>query len=68
VAAADVKDVLDDEELASIADQLGVSQDEAAEAVAQVLPDVVDQVTPEGKLPADDELDEKFGRLHELRS
>ena len=34
-----------------IAQQLGVSKDEAAEAVAQVLPDVVDQATPEGELP-----------------
>ena len=32
-----------------------------------MLPDVVDQVTPEGQLPADEELDEKFGKLHELK-
>ena len=58
---------LDDDEITSIATKLGVTEDEAAEAVARVLPDVVDQVTPQGQLPADDELDEKFGRLHELR-
>ena len=46
--------------------RLGVSEDEAAEAVAQVLPDVVDQATPDGELPDEDELDRKFGRLHEL--
>lgn len=66
VDAADVREALDDEELAEIARQLGVSEDEAAEAVARVLPDVVDQATPEGRLPDDDELDRKFGRLHEL--
>jgi uncharacterized protein YidB (DUF937 family) len=64
--AADIRDALDKDELAQIAKQLGVSEDEAAQAVAHVLPDVVDQVTPEGKVPPDQELDEKFGRLHEL--
>ena len=61
VDAADIKAAL-----AQIAQQLGVSEDEAAEAVAQVLPDVVDQATPSGELPDDEELDRKFGRLHEL--
>jgi uncharacterized protein YidB (DUF937 family) len=64
--ADDVREALDDQELARIAQQLGVSEDEAAEAVAQVLPDVVDQATPQGELPADEELDEKLGRLREL--
>lgn len=68
VDAADVRDALDDRELADIAQQLGVSDDEAAEAIAQVLPDVVDQATPQGDLPATEELDERFGRLHELGS
>jgi uncharacterized protein YidB (DUF937 family) len=64
---AAVREALDDDEITSIATQLGVSEDEAAEAVARVLPDVVDQVTPGGELPGDEELDQKFGRLHELR-
>ena len=64
--AADVREAMDEDELSQIAQQLGVSEDEAAEAVAQVLPDVVDQATPNGELPPDDELDRKFGRLHEL--
>jgi len=66
VGAADIKAALDQGELAKIAQQLGVSEDEAADAVAQVLPDVVDQATPGGELPDDDELDRTFGRLHEL--
>ena len=68
LGAADVREAMDDEELDRIAQQLGVSRDEAAEAVAQVLPDVVDQATPEGELPDDDDLDRKFGKLHELGS
>jgi uncharacterized protein YidB (DUF937 family) len=66
VDASDIRDALDEEELRTIARQLGVSEDEAAEAVAQVLPDVVDQATPEGELRDDAELDRRFGRLHEL--
>ena len=64
--AADVREAMDEGELSRIAQELGVSEDEAAEAVARVLPDVVDQATPDGELPPDDELDQKFGRLHEL--
>jgi uncharacterized protein YidB (DUF937 family) len=66
LGAAEVRQAIDDDELERIAQQLGMSKDEAAEAVAQVLPDVVDQATPEGELPDDDELDRTFGRLHEL--
>ena len=66
VDAADVREALDDEELSRIAQQLGVSDDEAAEAISQVLPDVVDQATPEGELPADEALNERLARLHAL--
>ena len=66
VDAADIREALDQGELQQIAQQLGVSEDEAADAVAQVLPDVVDQATPGGELPGADELDRKLGRLHEL--
>ena len=68
VDAADVRQALDDDELSRIAQQLGVSEDEAAEAVAQVLPDVVDQATPEGEVPHEGTLNERLGRLHALDS
>jgi uncharacterized protein YidB (DUF937 family) len=68
VGADDVRQAIDKQDLDRIARELGVSEDEAAGAVAQVLPDVVDQATPDGDLPADDELDQKFGRLHELKA
>jgi uncharacterized protein YidB (DUF937 family) len=68
VDGADIRAALDEGELSDIAQQLGVSEDEAADAVARVLPDVVDRATPAGELPDDDELDRTFGRLHELRA
>ena len=66
ISGADVRKVVGDEELAQIAAQLGVSEDEAADAVAQVLPTVVDQVSPDGQLAPDDELDTAFSELEHL--
>ena len=66
VAGQDIRDAVGDDEITSIADKLGVSKDEAADAVAAVLPDVVDQVTPSGELPPDAELEAQLGRLKEV--
>lgn len=66
VSGADVQKVVGDEEIARIAQQLGVSHDEAAQAVAQVLPVVVDKVSPEGKLPPEDQLASAFDSLKSL--
>jgi uncharacterized protein YidB (DUF937 family) len=66
IGADQVREAIDPADLDRIAEQLGISKDEAAEAVAEVLPDVVDKASPDGELPDDDELDRKFGRLHEL--
>jgi uncharacterized protein YidB (DUF937 family) len=38
-------------QLGQIAQQLGVSQEEAAGGLAQMLPQVVDQMTPQGQVP-----------------
>ena len=38
-------------QLGQIAQQLGVSQEEAAGGLAQTLPQVVDQMTPQGQIP-----------------
>ena len=66
VAGEDVRNAVGDDEITSIAEKLGVSKDEAADAVAQVLPEVVDQVSPDGELPPDDELDSAFDRLKKV--
>ena len=66
VAGEDVRNAVGDDEITSIAEKLGVSKDEAAEAVAQVLPEVVDQVSPDGELPPDDELEPAFDRLKKV--
>ena len=66
VAGEDVREAVGDDEITSIAEKLGVSKDEAATAVAAVLPDVVDQVSPTGELPPDDELESAFERLRKV--
>ncbi|MBA3562128.1 MAG: DUF937 domain-containing protein [Actinobacteria bacterium] len=57
VSADEVREVLGSEQLADIAQQLGISEEQAADALADVLPSVVDDVSPEGQLPPQDDLD-----------
>ena len=66
ISGEDVRKAVAPEELQKIAAQLGVSTDEAADAVAQVLPTVVDRVSPEGHLAPDNELESAFGALEHL--
>jgi uncharacterized protein YidB (DUF937 family) len=66
ISGEDVRKVVAPEELTKIAAQLGVSEAEAADAVAQVLPTVVDKVSPEGRLAPDNELESAFGALEHL--
>jgi len=48
--------VFGNDRIAQIAAQAGVSEDEARGGLAQLLPDVVDHFTPDGKLPPMDQL------------
>jgi uncharacterized protein YidB (DUF937 family) len=41
-------------QLSEIAQQLGMSQQEAAGGMAQMLPDLVNEMTPQGQIPAND--------------
>ena len=46
-----LQQVLGSGQLAAIAQQLGMSQQDAAGGLAQMLPDVVNQMTPQGQIP-----------------
>jgi uncharacterized protein YidB (DUF937 family) len=63
VSGRDVEQAMGQEQIQQIAQQLGVSESTAADAVAQALPEVVDKVSPEGKLPPDQDLDAAFDKL-----
>lgn len=49
--------------IADIAGKLGITHDQAANALAQVLPHVVDHVTPDGSVPAESQLEDVLGQL-----
>ena len=64
VSGQEVRSVVGDDTVSELAQQAGITNDEAADVLAQVVPQVVNGLTPDGKLPADDDLDKlvaKFG-------
>jgi uncharacterized protein YidB (DUF937 family) len=65
VTGDQVREVIDDDEIAQVAEKLGVSHEQAASALAEVLPHVVDRASPEGQLPPQEELDSAFEKLQQ---
>ncbi len=63
ISADQVNDALGNEQIAAIAGKLGVSPDQASAAVAEYLPKIVDQVSPDGKLPGGIELEDALAKL-----
>ncbi len=63
VSGSQVEQVVGQDQIAEIAQRLGLSPQQAADAVAQVLPRVVDQVSPQGELPAQPDLDDLFAKI-----
>ncbi len=53
ISGDQLSNVLGPDMISDLAAQLGVSNDEAAGQLSQVLPQVVDQLTPQGHAPAD---------------
>jgi uncharacterized protein YidB (DUF937 family) len=51
ISPEQVKQAADPENLQKIADDAGVSVDQAAEQLSKALPEVVNHLTPEGQLP-----------------
>ncbi len=60
ISAAQIKTVLSSEEVQGVADKLGISPDMAADKLAEVLPGVVDKLTPDGVVPDPDALSDKL--------
>ena len=63
VSGAEVEQAIGKEQIQQVAQQLGISESQAADVVAKALPEVVDKVSPEGKLPSEPELDAAFDNL-----
>ncbi len=64
VSGQDIKGVVGDDAVEEVAQKAGISEDEAADVLARVVPQVVSGLTPGGRVPSDDELGQlaaKFG-------
>jgi uncharacterized protein YidB (DUF937 family) len=61
ITGAQVQQVMTDEQLTEVAQQLGVPKEKAADALAKVIPGVVNEVTPNGTVPSTEELATHFG-------
>jgi uncharacterized protein YidB (DUF937 family) len=51
ISGQQLREVVGDKELGAISQRLGVSDEQAADALADVLPKVVDHASPDGQLP-----------------
>jgi uncharacterized protein YidB (DUF937 family) len=51
VSAQQIQSALGDDELTAVAEKAGVSKEEAASGIADKLPQLIDQLSPDGKLP-----------------
>lgn len=56
ISAEQIQQVLGSGALGDIAGKLGMQPDQAASALSQALPDIVDKLTPNGQLPAEGDL------------
>ena len=54
ISAQQVLEVLGQERVAQIAQQLGIDPQQAADQLAQHLPQVIDHLSPNGELPGND--------------
>ena len=53
VSADEVKQAMGEEQLRQVAERQGTDVDTAAQQVADTLPDAVDRLTPEGRVPSE---------------
>jgi uncharacterized protein YidB (DUF937 family) len=53
----EVRAALGDESIARVAKNLGVSEEAAAQDLAKTLPEVVNEATPDGRIPSESEVE-----------
>lgn len=56
ISADQIKNVIDKPQIQQIAQKLGVSTDIASQHLAEYLPKVIDTLTPNGSMPASDDI------------
>ncbi|QWG12996.1 DUF937 domain-containing protein [Bradyrhizobium sediminis] len=60
IAPGDLGKALGVDQINTLASQTGLSRDELLSGLSQYLPDVIDQLTPDGRLPTENELSERI--------
>ena len=63
ISGSQVRQALGDEEVDRLAGAAGISPDEAADGLAGVIPQTVDQLTPDGQVQEGNTLQERLGGL-----
>ena len=63
VSADQIKRVLGADQIQQISENAGVSQEEASKGLAGLLPEIIDKLTPEGKVPESDMLAQGLNML-----
>jgi uncharacterized protein YidB (DUF937 family) len=61
ISGNEVHQALGDEEVDRVAQDAGVTSEEASDQIARVLPQTVDQLSPEGRIPSGDEVRKVLG-------
>jgi uncharacterized protein YidB (DUF937 family) len=60
IAPGDLGKALGIDQINALTSQTGMSRDELLDGLSQYLPDVVDQLTPDGRLPTESELSDRI--------
>jgi uncharacterized protein YidB (DUF937 family) len=68
ITAAQIAQVLTPDQLAQLSTKTGLPAEQVSEAVAAILPDVVNGLTPGGTLPGHDEVKSTTSQLQDMLS
>jgi uncharacterized protein YidB (DUF937 family) len=63
IVGEQIKKALGHEKVAEIASKLGITTEHAADDLAKAMPEVVDEVTPDGELPTQEQVEERLDRI-----
>ena len=63
VSGQQMQEAVGADQVAQVAEKLGVSHDQAAEVLAKVIPQVVDKASPDGAMPSQEAVDSTVGAL-----
>lgn len=63
ISSEQIQQVLGSDQVQQIAEKMGVSPDEASSGLAEMFPQIVDKLTPDGSLPTEDLLHQGLGMI-----